>query len=113
VSFLAERDRAFAKPGDEVELELDQLPHAQYGTLRARVARIGDDLASPAEIRDAVGEDQKIGPSYRVELEITDATAAEAAHVKLRTGALMNARFTLRRQKLVTLVLKPLQRWFR
>ncbi|HSD19314.1 MAG TPA: HlyD family efflux transporter periplasmic adaptor subunit [Anaeromyxobacter sp.] len=113
VSFLAERDRAFAKPGDEVELELDQLPHAQYGTLRARVARIGDDLASPAEIRDALGEDQKIGPSYRVELEITDASAAEAAHVKLRTGSLMNVRFTLRRQRVVTLVLKPLQRWFR
>jgi multidrug resistance efflux pump len=117
VSFLAERDRAFAKPGDEVELELDQLPHAQYGTLRARVARIADDLASPAEIRDALGdalgEGQKVGPSYRVELEITDAAAAEAAHVKLRTGALMNVRFTLRRQRVVTLVLKPLQRWFR
>jgi multidrug resistance efflux pump len=113
VSFLAERDRAFAKPGDEVQLELDQLPHAQYGTLRARVARIGDDLASPAEVREALGEDQKVGPSYRVELEITDAAAAEAAHVKLRTGTLMNVRFTLRRQRLVTLVVKPLQRWFR
>jgi multidrug resistance efflux pump len=113
VSFLPERDRAFAKPGDEVELELDQLPHAQYGTLRARVARIGDDLASSAEIRDAFGEDQKIAPSYRVELEITDAAAANAAQVKLRTGALMNVRFTLRRKRLITLVLKPLERWFR
>jgi multidrug resistance efflux pump len=113
VSFLAERDRAFTKPGDEVQLELDQLPHAQYGTLRAKVARIGDDLASHAEIREALGEDQKVGPSYRVEVEITDATAAEAAQVKLRTGTLMHVRFTLRRQRLVTLVLKPLQRWFR
>jgi hypothetical protein len=77
------------------------------------VARIGDDLASPAEVREALGEDQKVGPSYRVELEITDAAAAEAAHVKLRTGTLMNVRFTLRRQRLVTLVVKPLQRWFR
>ncbi|WP_242345366.1 HlyD family secretion protein [Anaeromyxobacter terrae] len=112
VSFLAERDRAFAKAGDEVQLELDQLPHAQYGTVRARVTRISDDLASPAEIRDALGDEQRnVPPSYRVELEITDAAAAEAAHVKLRTGALLNARFTLRRQRLVTLVLKPLQRW--
>jgi len=112
VSFLPERDRAFAKPGDEVHLELDQLPHAQYGTLRARVARISDDLASPAEIREAIGEEQKVvPPSYRVELEITDASAVEAAHVKLRTGALLNARFTLRRQRVVTLILKPLERW--
>jgi membrane fusion protein len=113
VAFLAERDRAFAKPGDEVALELDQLPHAQYGTLRARIVRIGDDLASQAELRDALGEDQKLVPSYRVELEITDAAAADAAHVKLRTGTLMNARFTLRRERLVTLVLSPLRRWFR
>jgi len=113
VSFLAEKDRAFAKPGDEVQLELDQLPHAEYGTLRARVARIGGDLASASEIRDALGDGQKLdAPSYRVELEITDAHAAEAAGVKLRTGTLLNARYTLRRQRLITLVLSPLRRWF-
>jgi membrane fusion protein len=113
VSFLAEKDRAFVKPGDAVELELDQLPHAEYGTVQARVARIGDDLASASEIRDALGDAQKLeAPSYRVELEITDARAADAAGVKLRTGALVNARYTLRRQKLITLVLSPLRRWF-
>ena len=112
VSFLAERDRAFAKPGDEVQLELDQLPHAQYGTLRAKVVRIGDDLASPSEIHDALGDQKLEAPSYRVELEITDAHAAEAANVKLRTGSLMNVRYTLRRERLITLVLNPLRRWF-
>ena len=113
-AFLAERDRAFAKPGDEVRLELDQLPHAEYGTLRARIARIGDDLASQSEIHDALGEEQKLdAPSYRVELEITDASAADAAQVKLRTGALMDVRYTLRRQRLITLVFTPLQRFFR
>jgi multidrug resistance efflux pump len=112
VSFLAEKDRAFAKPGDEVELELDQLPHSEYGTLQARVVRIGGDLASPSEIRDALGEGLKLeSPSYRVELEITDAHAAEAAGVKLRTGTLLNARFTLRRQKLATLLFTPLRKW--
>jgi len=114
VSFLAERDRAFAKAGDEVQLELDQLPHAEYGTLRARVVRISDDLASAAEIHEALGDDQKLeSPSYRVELEITDAGPANAAQVKLRTGTLMNVRYTLRRQKLITLVFSPLQRWMR
>ncbi|HTP49742.1 MAG TPA: HlyD family efflux transporter periplasmic adaptor subunit [Anaeromyxobacteraceae bacterium] len=114
VSFLAERDRAFVKVGDEVHLELDQLPHAEYGTLRARVVRIGDDLASPAEVHDALGEEQKLdGPSYRVELEITDTGPADAAQVKLRTGTLMNVRYTLRRQKLATLLFNPLERWMR
>jgi multidrug resistance efflux pump len=112
VSLLAERDRAFAKPGDEVQLELDQLPHAEYGTLRAKVVRIAGDLASPQEIREAFGEEGKPGaPSYRVELEITDASAAEAAKVQLRTGTLMDVRYTLRRQRLITLVFSPLRRW--
>ncbi len=113
VSFLAEKDRAFVKAGDLVHLELDQLPHAEYGTLQGRVVRIGDDLASPSEVSEAVGEGQRLElPSYRVELDITDARAADAAGVKLRTGTLLSARFTLRRQRLITMVLNPLRRWF-
>ena len=74
VSFLAERDRAFAKPGDEVQLELDQLPHAQYGTLRARWSASATTSPRRPRSDDALGEDQKLeAPSYRVELEITDA----------------------------------------
>lgn len=114
VSFLAEKDRAFVKPGDVVHLEMEQIPYAEYGTLRARVNRVSDDLASPFEIREALGEDQKLdAPTYRVELEITDAKALDSAKVKLRTGMLMNVRYTLRRQRLITLVLDPLRRWFR
>lgn len=114
VSFLAEKDRAFVKAGDEVHLELEQLPYAEYGTLKAKVVRVTDDLASPYEIREALGEDQKLDAStYRVELEITDASALDAAKVKLRTGMLMNVRYTLRHQRLITLVLDPLRRWFR
>ena len=114
VSFLAEKDRAFVKPGDEVHLELEQLPYAEYGTLLAKVVRVNDDLASPYEVREALGEDQKLDIStYRVELEITDAQALDLAKVKLRTGMLMNVRYTLRRQRLITLVLDPLRRWFR
>lgn len=114
VSFLAERDRAFVAEGDMVHLELDQLPYAEYGTLRARVVRVSDDLASPFEVREALGDDQKLdAPTYRVTLEITDRSAAEAARVTLRTGALMDVRYTLRRQRLITLVLDPLRRWLR
>ena len=112
VSFLAEKDRAFVQPGAEVHLELDQLPYAEYGALRARVLRISDDLASPYEVREALGEDQKLeAPAYRVELEITDTRALDAAKVKLRTGMLMDVRYTLRRQRVITMVLGPLRRW--
>jgi multidrug resistance efflux pump len=114
VSFLAEKDRAFVKVGDEARLELDQLPYAEFGTLRAKVVRISDDLASPFEIQEALGENQKLdAPCLRVELEITDGKILDAAKVKLRSGMLMNVRYTLRKQRLITLVLDPLRKWFR
>jgi multidrug resistance efflux pump len=112
VSLLPERDRAFVKPGDEVHLELDQLPYGEYGALRGKIVRISDDLVSSQEVRDAFGEEQKLeSASYRAQIAITDASAAETARVKLRTGGLMNVRYTLRRQRLITLVIKPLRRW--
>jgi len=114
VCFLAEKDRAFVKPGDEAVLELDQLPYAEYGTVRARVLRISSDLASPHEIQEALGESTGIaGPTIRVELAIVDAGAARKAQVPLRSGMLLNGRFTLRRQRLATLVLDPLRKWLR
>jgi multidrug resistance efflux pump len=114
VAFLAEKDRAFVEPGQDVHLELDQLPYAEYGTLKGRITRISDDLASPAEIHEALGEEQKLDAlSYRVELEITDRSALEAWKRQLRPGMLLDVRFALRRQRLIALVLDPLRRWFR
>jgi len=112
VCFLPEKDRAFVKEGDAALLEMDQLPYAEFGTVRARVLRISSDLASPHELQDALGEGPALAaPSFRVELEITDAGAARKAKVPLRSGMLLNARFTLRRQRLITLVLEPLRKW--
>jgi len=114
VSFLEEKDRAFVKPGDEVQLELDQLPYAEYGTVRARVERISDDLASRFELHEALGDTPLPNlPTFRIELRITDARAVAKAGIPLRSGMLMNARFTLRRQRLITLVLDPLRKWLR
>jgi membrane fusion protein len=114
VAFLEEKDRAFVKPGDEVRLELDQLPYAEYGTLRARVERISDDLASRFEIQEALGDNPLPAvPTFRIELRVTDTHAVEQAGIPLRSGMLLNARFTLRRQRLITLVLDPLRKWLR
>lgn len=114
VSFLSEKDRAFVKTGDTVHLELDQLPYSEFGTLRAKVIRISDDLASPFEITEALGENQRFDiPTFRVELKIDDSTATEKANVALRSGMLMNVRYTLRKQRFITVVIDPLRRWFR
>lgn len=114
VSFLPEKDRAFVNVGSEVRLELDQLPYGEYGTLGARVVRISDDLASADEVRQALGDGRNIeGPAFRVMLSITDEDAADAARIRLRSGMLMQVRYTLRRQRPITLVLEPLRKWLR
>ena len=114
VSFLPEKDRAFVHVGSQVRLELDQLPYGEYGTLGARVLRISDDLASPYEVREALGDGHSLqAPVFRVVLAITDPSAARVANVTLRSGALMQVRYTLRRQRPITLVLEPLRKWLR
>ena len=114
VAFLPEKDRAFVKVGDTAHLELDQLPYSEYGTLKAQVLRISDDLASPYELQEALGPNTKPEASvYRVELKVLEDEAARKAGVRLRTGMLLNARLTLRKQRPITLVLDPLRRWFK
>jgi multidrug resistance efflux pump len=112
VSFLPEKDRAFVRVGSEVRLELDQLPYGEYGTLGARVVRISDDLASPHEVTQALGDERKLdGPAFRVVLAITDQGSARNADVTLSSGMLMKVRYTLRRQRPITIVLEPLRKW--
>lgn len=112
VSFLPEKDRAFVREGDTVRLELEQLPYSEFGSLGARVLRISDSLATSQEVEQALGDGISPGvPTYRVELEITDTSAASEAGISLRTGMLMKARFTLRRQRPVTVMFEPLRRW--
>ncbi len=114
ISFLPEKDRAFVGVGSEVRLEIDQLPYGEYGTLGARVVRISDDLASADEVRQALGDGHDLkGPAFRVLLSITDTDAADAVRVRLRSGMLMQVRYTLRRQRPITLVLEPLRKWLR
>jgi len=112
VAFLPEKDRAFVKPGDQVQLELEAYLFTEFGTLKGIVKRIGSDLASQYEIQNALGEAGKLEtPGYRVEIELSPERPKHLAGVKIRPGMLLQARFTLRRQRLITVVLEPLRRW--
>ncbi len=55
----------------------------------------------------------EITPARNCRAAPAECLLLDEAKVKLRTGMLMNVRYTLRRQRLVTLVLDPLRRWFR
>lgn len=112
VAFLQERDRAFVKEGDTVRLELDQFPYAEFGTLRGRVVRVAEDLATAQEFQEAMGEGSRIeGPAFRVEVDLESGVMARISKLPLRSSMLLNARFTLRRQRPIAILLEPLRRW--
>jgi membrane fusion protein len=111
VSFLSEKDRPFVQPNDVVRLEIEPLPLAELGTLRGTVVRIGADLASTAELRDALGDGARLEtPTYRVEIRI-DEDSLRRSHRVLRSGMQMTVRYALRRPRLAALMLEPLRRW--
>jgi multidrug efflux pump subunit AcrA (membrane-fusion protein) len=112
VAFLPEKDRGFVKPGDPVQLALEAYPYTEFGTLKGRVTRIGNDLASNYEIQDALGETGKLdAPAYRVEIELQPDRSPRLSKVNIRPGMLLQTRFRLRRQRLIAVMLAPLQRW--
>jgi multidrug resistance efflux pump len=112
ISFLPEKNRAFVKAGDIVQLELNQYPYAEFGTVRGRIVRVGEDLVSSHEWREAMGEERALEEAaFRVEVELLPITKGALAKVQLRPGMLMSVRYTLRRQSLITLALDPLKRW--
>jgi len=109
VAFLPERDRAFVHPGTEAVLELDQYPYREFGTIPARVTRVGSDLSSSYEVREAFGDSASTdsGPQFRFELEMK----RTADGPPIRPGMMLNARLTLRRQRVISLLFAPLSRW--
>ena len=112
VVFLPEADRAFLQEGSEVSIELDQLPAGEFGSLNARVARIASDLATQAEVAEALGDTKLSEPTFRVELALEDGAPLLALDKLLRPGSLVTARFVLRKRRLITLLFEPLRRFF-
>lgn len=111
-SFLPEKDRAFVKVGDTVKLELEQFPYTEFGALDGRILRIGDDLATAQEVREAMGDDRNpSGPTYHVDIDVQRPSAGRLQQFALRTGMLMSVRYTLRRERPIVVFFPPLRRW--
>ena len=110
VAFLPERDRAFVHPGTVARLELDQYPYAEFGTVAARVTRLGADLASSYEVREAFGDSaaEDAGALVRVEMDVP---REQLRALPIRPGMMLNVRLTLRRQRVLSLLFAPLARW--
>jgi multidrug resistance efflux pump len=113
VAFVPESDRAFVEEGAEVQVELDQLPAAEFGMFHARIARISRDLATPMEVGEALGgrPNADTTPSYRVDLALSDDAQSRHYARLIRPGMLVSVRYTLRRRRIITILLDPLKAW--
>ncbi len=111
VVFAPERDRAFLHEGDLARIEVDQLPAAEFGTVRARISRVASDLASPSEIAEALGEVKLTEPSVRVELTVEPGAELDRMQRFLQPGSLVSARCTLRKRRIITVAFEPLRRF--
>jgi hypothetical protein len=77
-----------------------------------RIERIALDLASGAEVSDVLGDRATIAvPSYQVAIRLDGSESLTNVAIRLRPGMLVEVRFPLRQQRLITLILAPLRRW--
>lgn len=112
ISFVPERDRAFLAVGAPARIELDQLPVSEFGPLQGKITRIGVDVASTTELREALGDYTAIEePRVRVEVTLEETPRTQELARYLRAGSLLDVRYTLRRRRVITLMLEPLRRW--
>ncbi len=112
VTVIAEADRAFIDVGQEVTVDLDQLPASEFGTLRARVVGLSDDLVTADEVKTVLGEGGAArGPCYRVNLELVRDERYQRVARYIRPGMLATTRHALRRRRVITFVLDPAGRW--
>jgi hemolysin D len=112
VAFVPERDRAFLVAGGAARVELDQLPPSEFAMLAARITRIATDISSNAEVREILGEKTDlVEPVYRVELSLEDDGNYQRLAHYVRPGSLLTVRCTLRKRRLVALLLPFLRRW--
>jgi len=110
--FLPERDRAFVKRGQRVRIELDRLPMEEFGVLHARVTEVADEMADRAELLDTLGQvDDSMAHVHRVDLVLEADARSRSLQSRLRSGALLSARFALRERRLLALLFDPLRRW--
>lgn len=113
VAFAHETDRGFLVPGMAARVELDQFPPSEFGWVIAKVTRVGGDLVSRAEVRSAFGDfasEEPAGALHSVELEIVEAQTPPVLRAKISAGAMVNARYVLRRERIVFVLSEPLRR---
>lgn len=112
VVFVPSKDAAFVLEGVPANLEFPSLPVSDFGRARARVARVGSDVASAAEVAEVMEAPVALGDALvRVELVIEENTAWEGMAPRLRSGARVTARLMTRERRIIALAFDFVKHW--
>jgi multidrug resistance efflux pump len=112
VVFVPSKEAAFVRDGLAAHLEFPSLPVSDFGRARARVERVGHDVASAAEVADVLeaavsGADAVV----RVELVIEDDATWRKMAPRLRSGARVTARLMTRERRILSLAFDFMKQW--
>jgi multidrug resistance efflux pump len=109
-AFVPSREIAFVQPGAPASVEVQSLSVSEFGLARARVSRVSADVATAAEVQNALNEALP-GSFVRVELELCDSRESAKMEPLLRSGERVKIRLHRRQQRLITLLFDFVQRW--
>jgi hypothetical protein len=102
VCFLSAGSRASVAVGDIATVDLDRVSARSLQRLSACVTSVGDGLASSREMREALGEDARVGePGFRVALTLLP---NQPLPLDLKPGVHASVHFVLRHQRVLGLL---------
>jgi multidrug efflux pump subunit AcrA (membrane-fusion protein) len=97
VALVSERDRPLLEVGQEVRLDIEEMPALRFGHLVGRIERLATTVASDGETARVLGERPRSAPAYFVELAVIPDATYQALRPRLRPGMRLACRFPLRR----------------
>jgi hypothetical protein len=98
--------------GIKATLEFASLPESEFGQADAVVERVGNGVATAAEILEVTGHVFPPGRGLvRVELQIIENDAWTKLSPHLRTGSHVEARMETRHRRLIALAFRAWDRW--
>ena len=111
--FLAvpSRYRAHLRVGHEVRVSFDEYPSTEMGFGRGRIRRVSDDVLTPELAAQYLPESEARGPaSYLVEVDLL--AMPPRARGEFHNGMAFDGVVAVREQRIITLLIEPLQRFF-
>jgi multidrug resistance efflux pump len=112
VVFVPSKEAAFVREGLEARLEFPSLPVSDFGRARARVVRVGSDVASSAEVAEVMEVPTSAADALvRVELVIEEDDVWHTMAPRLRSGARVTARLLTRERRVISLAFEFVRRW--